>query len=397
MIKSQVLALRASELREKLNTLSNATEDLTDEQRTEVDTLTTEYRDVEVRLRAAIVSDDDAKAAAGIDGNLDGEGRELRELRAKASVGVIVAAALEHRSINGPEAELQAHFKIGGDEVPLDLLADDVEARVVTSAPANHQVSQRPIVQPIFSMGDAAFLNVRQERLAPGDSVFPTLSTAPDVGVQTDSTSIAETDGSFSADVLQPARVQASFFYRETDAIRFPMMDSALRSALSMGLSEAIDKKLVDQIVADVTRTDATAVDTFATYRSRFIYGGIDGRFSPMESMVKLLVGSATLQDMSVLYRGNNADDSAVDSLRRVSGGLRVSPHIAAVSGNKQDVIVRKGSRADAVIGLWPGVRIIQDLVTKAKTGEIVITARLAAAWKVTRAAGFLRIQSQHS
>ena len=350
MTKSQSLGLRASEIREKLNLLTNATEELTDEQRTEVDTLTTEYQDVEVRLRAAIVSDDDVKAAAGINGT-DGEGRELRQLKATASVGIIVAAALEHRAVNGPEAELQAHFKIGGDEVPLDLLADEVEARVVTSAPANHQVSQRPIVQPVFSMGDAAFLNVRQERLAPGDSVFPTLSTAPDVGVETGSGSIAETDGSFSADVLQPSRVQASFFYRETDAIRFPMMDSALRSALSMGLSEAIDKKLVDQIVADVTRTDATAVDTFATYRSRFIYGGIDGRFSPMESMVKLLVGSATLQDMSVLYRGNNADDSAVDSLRRVSGGLRVSPHIAA--GERQQARRHREKRSESGCRHW--------------------------------------------
>ena len=48
---------------------------------------------------------------------------------------------------------------------------------------------------------------------------------------------------------------------------------------------------------------------------------------------------------MSVLYRGNNADDSAVDSLRRVSGGLRVSPHIAAVSGNKQDFCSSNWSR----------------------------------------------------
>ena len=131
MTKSQTLGLRASEIREKLNLLTNATEDLTDEQRTEVDTLTSEYQQVEVRLRAAIVSDDEAKEVAALDGALDGEGRELRELRGKASVGVIVAAALEHRSVNGPEAELQAHFKIGGDEVPLDLLADEVEDRAL--------------------------------------------------------------------------------------------------------------------------------------------------------------------------------------------------------------------------------------------------------------------------
>ena len=98
-----------------------------------------------------------------------------------------------------------------------------------------------------------------------------------------------------------------------------------------------------------------------------------------------------------MLYRSNNADDSAVDSLRRVSGGLRVSPHIAAASGNKQDVIVRRGLRDDIHIGLWPGVAIIDDQVTAAAKGEITLTAVLLAAWKVTRAAGFARVQSQHS
>ena len=57
MLGSQKLELRASEIREKLNLLSG-TETLTDEQRTEIDTLSTEYRDVETKRRAAIVAED---------------------------------------------------------------------------------------------------------------------------------------------------------------------------------------------------------------------------------------------------------------------------------------------------------------------------------------------------
>ena len=165
----------------------------------------------------------------------------------------------------------------------------------------------------------------------------------------------------------------------------------------SGGLQEGLGKELVDQIVSDVSRTDASAADTFASYRSRFVYAQIDGRYATSESDIRLLVGSATLQDAAILYRSNNADDSAVDSLRRVSGGLRVSPHIAAASGNKQDVIVRRGMRDDIHIGLWPGVQIIDDQVTAAAKGEITLTAVLLAAWKVTRAAGFARIQAQHA
>ena len=100
---------------------------------------------------------------------------------------------------------------------------------------------------------------------------------------------------------------------------------------------------------------------------------------------------------MSELYRGNSADDSAVDSIRRISGGLKVSPHVAPAASNKQDVIVRLGSRMDAVAPLWEGVSIINDEVTGAKKGEITITAVLMAAWKVIRTGGFKRVQAQHA
>ena len=250
-------------------------------------------------------------------------------------------------------------------------------------------------MQPVFADGDAAFLGARETMLQSGDAVFPVLSTRPTIrGPFKASESAGDTTGTFTADVLEPSRIQAAFSYRRTDAVRFAGMDQALRGALSSGLREGLDKELVDQIVVDVARTNAGAVDTFASYRSRFVYALVDGTVRERtEPDIRLLVGSATLADAAVLYRGNNADDSAVDSLRRITGGLRVSPNIAAASGNKQDVIVRKGLRDDVHVGLWPGVEIIDDQLTKAATGEVVLTAVLLAAWKVTRAAGFARIQ----
>ena len=106
-------------------------------------------------------------------------------------------------------------------------------------------------------------------------------------------------------------------------------MDEALRSALASGLQEALDKELIDQIVADVTRTDASAADTFASFRSPVcLRSNRWFRFANSEADIRLLVWARRrLQDAAVLYRGNAADDSAVDSLRRrISGGLRVSP-----------------------------------------------------------------------
>ena len=323
----------------------------------------------------------------------DAEGRELRSLIDGSNAGEIFAAAVDHGAPEGRTAELQQHFKLPQNAVPLVLL----EQRAVATVPAGAESTTAPTVLPVFARGDANFLGVRMPTVGVGDAVFPVLSTRPTVGgPHTADQNVPVTDATFTADSLSPGRLQASFEYRRSDAARFGSLDSSLRSALSEGLSEALDKEVVDQIVADVTRVDATAENSFATYRSGLVYSRLDGRYARMESDIRILMGSATAVHASSEYRGNNADDSAIDSLRRISGGLRISAHVAGVSGNKQDVIVRRGSGDDAVAALWAGVTLIPDEITGAKTGKIVISAVLMAAFKVLRTDGFARIQTQH-
>ena len=394
MTISQKLTIKLSSARQKINELLGV-EERSEDQNKELESLTADVQKTEPELRAAIASEG---ADETVETTVKPEDRELRELVDKASVGSIVSHALRNKSTSGPERELQDHFELSTNEIPLELLRTPVEHRAVTVAPSAVSSQQQPIVPPVFAEGDIAFLGARETMLQAGDAVFPVLSTRPTVhGPYKDSTSAGNTTGVFTADVLEPSRIQSAWLHRRTDAVRFPGMDDSLRMSLMGGLQEGLGKELIDQIVSDVTRTDASAADTFASYRSRFIYAQIDGRYATSEADIRLLVGSATLQDAAVLYRSNNADDSAVDSIRRVSGGLRVSPHIPAVASHKQDVIVRRGMRDDIHVGLWPGVAIIDDQVTAAAKGEITLTAILLAAWKVTRPAGFARVQAQHA
>ena len=388
MTDLQRAQLRASEIRSRLNDLGRTGDgDLTEEQRSEVDTLASEYQTVETQIRALTVAGDEPAGPEPRDANLD-------RLVERADLGVYFEAALAQRSVDGAERELQEHFELARNQVPLAML----EERAVTPAPTDTGASQQPILQPVFASGDAAFLGVAMPTVPVGDAVYPVLTTRPTVGgPHTDSTAVDETTGAFTAEVLVPKRLQASFFYRRTDAARFRGMGPALRQALSNGLSEALDKELIDQIVADVGRTDAMAENTFATYRSALVYGRIDGRFASMESDIRILMGSTTLAHAAGKYRANSSDDSAVDSLRRITSGVRVSPHIAAVAASKQDAIVRRGMRRDAVAPIWNGITLIPDEVTKAKSGEIVVTAVVLANWKVIRTGGFARIQTQHA
>ena len=164
-----------------------------------------------------------------------------------------------------------------------------------------------------------------------------------------------------------------------------------------MGLSESLDKEVIDQIVTDVGRTNRGSISDWAHYKS-LVTSQVDGRFAASESDVRAVMGSPTFVHANTIYRANETAESGVDAIRGMSGGLRVSAHIPAVSGNKQDVIVRRGSRRDAVVGLWAsGVQLILDEVTGSKKGEITVTAVQLAAFKVLRSAAFARLQTQHA
>ena len=233
MTTSQRLTVRASEIRARLSEIAEIA-DLTDEHRSELATLRTEYRDTETQLQAAIVAEADAQPIPlGQGGNA--EDRAYRDLCGRANIGSIFQALTERRVTEGAELEIQQHHKLNPHHVPLDLLRGSVreEHRAVTTAPANVATMQEAPIQPVFAMGDLAYLGVDMPSVPTGDAVFPVLTSRPTVrGPFTGSDDAAESDGAFDADLLAPERVQASFFYRRTDAARFSMMgESVARSA----------------------------------------------------------------------------------------------------------------------------------------------------------------------
>ena len=339
MLDSHRLTIKLSTLRSSLLDLSRK-DAPTDEDRAAIVNFETQLGHTEAQLRAALLSEGDSTPSDG------GENRALDRLVSRANLGSIFQCAVEQRAPGGPESELQQHFGVAINCIPLRLLEQRAVATVpasVSSTPA--ATGQAATLLPIFSLGDTAFLNVSQIRAEPGSSAHPVLDTRADIhGPFTDSSDAAETTASFSASLLEPGRISSGFSFLRTDSVKFPGMADALRQALSLGLSEALDQKMVAQIVTDVSQTGASAVDSYSTYLSRGVYGQVSGREASGENELKLLVGAATFEDMSELYRNaSTGERNVVDTVRSVTGGLRVSPHIPAKSGENQDFIVRKG------------------------------------------------------
>ena len=400
MTITQKLTIRVSEIRQRLNQIAGLEGDaLTEEVRAEETKLQTEYRDTETKLRAAIASDEPVIETRHAEST---EGRELRSLIGRADCGEIYMAALEKRASTGATLELQKHYKLAQNQVPIAMLERNgrVEHRAVTPAPGNVGQELQPIIPYVFPQAAAAFLGVDTPTVGVGEAVFPVLSTAPTVGTPTENDEQPETTGSFSADLLTPGRLQASFFYSREDRAKFAGMGEALSMALSDGLSDGLDRVIFAGTNGLLTGTNlanhaAGGVTTFDQYISRLAYARVDGRYAGTAKDIRVVMGSDTYAHAGGVYRNASVDRTALDRLMEVTGGVRVSAHVPDSVGKKQNAVVRLGMARDMVAAIWDGVTLIPDEITLVKRGQIQITAVLLHAVKVLRADGFYKQEAQ--
>ena len=395
----QKLLVKQSEIRESINTLLGL-ETRTEEQDGELSTLTLEAQRIEPEIRAAIVASPDP-APTHTEATEDTEARQRRELSDQSDMGRIVGSVLEHRAIDGREGEMQTEFGLASNQFPLAMLR--TELRAVTPAPANVGQTQNEIIPYVFPQSVAAFLGVDMPTVGVGEAIFPVLTKKLDVRTPAESGAATETTGAFSAEVLSPARLQASFFYSREDRARFAGMDASLRMNLSAGLSDGLDQQVIagDNGLLTATNLDNHNVSTetsYALYRSQLGYGRVDGRYAGSIGDIRLVMGAATYGHAAAEFRSDNAGDrAALEDLMNATGGVMVSAHVPGVSSNKQNAIVRRGMARDMVTPIWEGISLIPDEITGAKKGEISITAVMLHAVKIIRAGGFYKQQTQHA
>ena len=371
---------------------------------TELTTATAEYADVNAQ-RIAEGEREQTRIEAARTAHPDPELREKRALCApiRSNVGEIIMAVLEHRAPEGANLEAQQAWGCATHQVPIEMLR--LEQRAVTPSIGNVATEEADVLTPVFATGVGAFLGVDRPTVPMGDAVYPVLTTRPTVGgPHSDDTDVPETTGGYTADLLAPERIQASFIYKRTDALRFPAMDPSLRLALNMGLEEKLDFEAIAGANglltgANLANHNVAAVTAFADYISRFGYARVDGRYAAELGDLRIVAGAGTYGHMGSVYRSNNADYSVVDSLTAKTAGIRVSAHVPAVTAaHKQNAVIRLGMRRDMVQPVWQAVTIIVDQYgALAGKGEIEVTAVLGMNTKILRADGFFKQETRHA
>ena len=238
MLKSQTLALRASEIRTKLAALSGAEGELSDEARAEIGTLRTEYVDVETRFQAASTVED----VREVETAESSEGREVIELRSKSSVASYLSAAVEMRAIkDGPEAEYNSALGMGADKFPLSLLAPEIRQTTDTDVSTN----QRTWLDRLFDATAAQRLGVTFSSVGPGVASFPVTTAGATAKQYAKSADAGAAAWSIGVTEMRPKsnRVHAIFSIEDSARIG-PGLEAALRRDLSAALVEGIDRTI---------------------------------------------------------------------------------------------------------------------------------------------------------
>ena len=383
------MAIRISEIRQKLNELSGKDE-LTEAETEEMRRLSAEYPKTEERHRASLISEsvEEAEAMDREDG--DGEDRERSELRSRSRLAKYVSAALDGLPVQGAEAELSAAAGCPG-AVPLELFETRREAtehRAVTPAPATTDENLAPIVPAIFDRSAAAWLGIEMPMVATGDAGFPVLSTSVTGGPVAKSAEAAETAGAFTVTMAQPRRISGAFKFTVEDAARLSGMENALRQNIGSVLSDELDKQAINgsgtgdgtlngllNILTDPAAPAANA-ESFARYVAAAA-SHVDGLFAVDLGGIRQLVGVQTYGHMAAAFRADEDSTTAEGWLMDRTGGVRTSRRIAAAAGNIQQAIVRRANPAGdrvAVMPVWNGMTLLRDPYTSAGKGEVVVT-----------------------
>ena len=380
--------------------------ELTAELKAERDTLDKKYAEGEVRFRASIKA---MKAEQSEGTPVDAEALELRQLTDRASVGglgAIAAGVLSGHACEGSSRELQQHHHLKGNQIPIELLrAPMVEHRTtgITPGPTDAGADQRPIIPAVFPQSVAAFLGITGQSVAVGEQAFAVVSTSASPGAPAEGADQAHSTAAFESAALVPTRLQASLFFSVEDAARIQGLSDALRLNLSDALSDELDDQILTNSTnglfssTNLSNNNTSTLDTFITLKKRIVYDAIDGKYANNAGDLRIVMGSASYAFAGSLYRGNNGDVDALESIMGKVAGLRVSSHVPSVSGNKQNLVVARGTAQHVAVALWQGVDLIEDPFSLAKSGEVILTARMLFAAKILRKDGFRKVQLQHA
>ena len=378
-------------------------DDLSDEQRSELDGIEKGTPDLERQIRAATVAvEDEEKAAETSKANEpDAELRERRDLRERASLTEYLLARMQGRLVQGPEAELTAAAETRDGAIPLELwdTPETIERRqtdTVSGAPGTVGVNLDRIRPAVFANSIAPRLGIEMPRVMSGTYASATISTSLTATAEAKSGRADATAAAFTVTSVTPKRISArlAIAIEDVAAVGQANFESILRENLSLVLSDQLDDQAINGngtapnltgIFERLTDPGApTAVADFDAYAAAHA-GGVDGLWSNTIKDVSIVVGPTTYQHASRTFQtatNYKGELSAAAYAMTNAGGLWTNERMPDASSNVQQAILYRkgrsmmggaGAMRTAVCPHWNEIGI-DDIYSGSATGERFFT-----------------------
>ena len=422
MRKSQELTIKLSEGRQRLNAAIEKRNKLPADKEpdgelvAEMDAATKAIGPLEIEYRAAVTAEA-AEDEANSKLTPDAEHRERDKLLAGASVLPFLLEGATGKLVEGREAEARA--AIFGDHdrpglVPFDMLLPRGEARQEHRADAVSPVadsakspgSQASVLERVFTRSIAARLLVAMPVVSVGQATYPVMTagtTAAQVAADAGHDAGA---AAFTGHSLEPVRLSARYIFRIEDVYRMRGLEDVLRRDLSAVMADEMDAQIVNGdgvapnvngFMSELAAPDADdAAADWSGYLAKFT-SLVDGVNAFSLSDIRTIIGKDSFAYAEGLFRTGATDNgpraSAGDYVRNKIGGYSVSSRVKAQANNADGQIniaaLTSYPGRNAVAPIWRGFEVIRDNVTKAKEGQIVLTALMLWNFKIVRETGF--------
>ena len=427
MTNAQKLAVRLSEIRQRLNEIAGLEGDaVTDEIRAEADTLTTEYQSKETQHRAALVVEaDEQRAAAGEFGNADGEPAEVRALMGRVNLGEYLGAAAAGIGLSGAPVELASALEVpafggsGGIAIPWAVLAagrpeprqaPDPEGRAFTTTAAyGGPIMQRPILQRLFGRDIMDALGVRIDTVPAGRTEWPLITggVAPDMKAE-GTAADAAVSAAFSTETLKPKRLTGR--YEFTHEMNAQVLD--LEQALRRDLADSVMSKMNDLILNGDEATNAQEPDGFLTTiaaptdptaqaaysdYAKVAASAVDGIHAVSEREVGIVLGVETYRHAAGVFQTGSGEAGTEAMMKRSRAVMASSfvPDAAGANTIQDGNLLHAGGdamRGDSVAAVWPTLEVIRDIYSQASQGVVLTWVTLWDAQTAFRSAAYKRI-----
>ena len=385
MDKILELELRMSEARQELADLLEK-----DADNEKVGTLNVEMRSLDRQIMGHKLTspEPETKTVTGTP-----EGREMRQLVGRASLGKMMSGIADDGQGDGAERELRQARNLPDNYIPWDML----EKRAAVDVSGDEEGNTTPWIQRVFPMSAAAFCGVDVQTVPVGQVLIPVITTGVTIGFVAAGAAQAESSPEAAVKTLTPRRGTGNFPVNKEDLAVFPMMESAWRMELTDAVQNAIDVDMLTLaskglLVAGGTDPTDPADATTAVEFLADVYGAVDGVYASSVNQIKLLVGPETYGYMGGLIYDTGSGMTVADKMAAIGVQVLVTDNAGPYAQMDQEGLVIVGPpRRNAVGVMWNGVEIIRDEFSLAREGQLRFTVAVMWDFENVRTDGFIR------